>query len=145
MARYLPPILQGSWRASIAIDLREVTGTGRNGRISKKDIERNLEASGVIAVREQARPAAPAPAKKSGGYREIPLTSMRRAIGSRLGASKRDAPHFRLTVEANIDPLLQLRAGINQDSSEVRISVNDLLIKAVALALTRVPEVNIQF
>lgn len=127
-----------------AVDLREVTGTGRNGRISKRDIERNLEAAGVIAVREQARTPA-APAKKSGGYQEIPLTSMRRAIGSRLGASKRDAPHFRLTVEANIDPLLQLRAGMNQDSSDVRISVNDLLIKAAALALTRVPEVNIQF
>ena len=126
-----------------AIDLRKVTGTGRNGRISKKDIERSLEAAGVIAVQEQIRASA-AP-KKSGGYREIPLTSMRRAIGSRLGASKRDAPHFRLTVEANIDPLLQLRAGMNQDSSEVRISVNDLLIKAVALALVRVPDVNIQF
>ncbi len=127
-----------------AIDLREVTGTGRNGRISKKDVERSLEAAGVITIQEQAR-APVAEAKNSGGYREIPLTSMRRAIGSRLGASKRDAPHFRLSVEVNIDPLLQLRTGMNQDLSEVRISVNDLLIKAVALALIKVPEVNIQF
>ena len=127
-----------------AIDLREVTGTGRNGRISKKDIERSLEAAGVITVRERTR-APVAPAKKSGGYREIPLTSMRRAIGSRLSASKRNAPHYRLTIEVNIDPLLQLRTGMNQDASEIRISVNDLLIKAVALALIKVPEVNIQF
>ncbi|MDE0156102.1 MAG: dihydrolipoamide acetyltransferase family protein [Gammaproteobacteria bacterium] len=127
-----------------AIDLREVTGTGRNGRISKKDIERNLEAAGVIAIQEQAR-ATVVPAHKSGGYKEIPLTSMRRTIAARLGASKRNAPHFRLTVEANIDQLLKLRTGMNQDTGEMRISVNDLLIRAVALALIRVPEINIQF
>ena len=127
-----------------AIDLREVTGTGRNGRISKKNVERHLEAAGVIAAREQAR-ATVAPGHKSGGYEEIPLTSMRRTIAARLGASKRNAPHFRLTVEANIDPLLKLRSDMNQDTREVRISVNDLLIRAVAVALTRVPELNIQF
>ena len=127
-----------------AINLREVTGTGRYGRISKKDIERNLEAAGVIAVQEQARTTV-VPANKSGGYKEIPLTSMRRTIAARLGASKRNAPHFRLTVETNIDQLLKLRTGMNQDTREIRISVNDLLIRAVALALIRVPEINIQF
>ena len=123
------------------INLREVSGTGR---ISKKDVERSLEAAGVIAVQEQTRDPV-VPASPGDGYEEIPLNPMRRTIAARLSASKRNAPHFRLTVEANIDQLLKLRTDMNLDAGELRVSVNDLLIKAVARTLIEVPEVNIQF
>ena len=127
-----------------AIDLREVTGTGRNGRISKKDVERTIEAASVKPAHSRTR-GSTLPAGGDGCYEEFPLTSMRRTIASRLSESKRNAPHFRLMVEANIDQLLKLRADMNLDSGELRVSVNDLLIKAVARTLIEVPEVNIQF
>ncbi|STR28581.1 dihydrolipoamide acetyltransferase component (E2) of acetoin dehydrogenase complex [Klebsiella grimontii] len=73
------------------------------------------------------------------------MSSMRRAIAGRLQMSKQHAPHFRLTVDLDLDRLLALRKEINSEVPGVKISVNDMLVKACAMALIAVPDVNIQF
>ena len=82
------------------------------------------------------------PAPEAGGaYQDIPLTGMRRAIARRLTESKTSVPHFYVTVDARVDALLDYRRQLNQ-ASPVRISVNDLLIKAIATTLQAVPAAN---
>jgi pyruvate dehydrogenase E2 component (dihydrolipoamide acetyltransferase) len=76
---------------------------------------------------------------------EQPLSAMRRAIGARLQASKRNAPHFRVTADLDLGTLLSLREEINRSVPGVKLSVNDFLIKACASALRKVPAVNVQF
>jgi pyruvate dehydrogenase E2 component (dihydrolipoamide acetyltransferase) len=73
------------------------------------------------------------------------MSGMRRAIASRLQTSKQQSPHFRLSVDLDLERLLALRQEINREVPGVKISVNDLLVKACALALVAVPDVNIQF
>lgn len=73
------------------------------------------------------------------------MSGMRRAIASRLQTSKQQSPHFRLSVDLDLERLLALRQDINREVPGVKISVNDLLVKACALALVAVPDVNIQF
>lgn len=85
---------------------------------------------------------APAPAAAP---EAVPFSPMRRTIGSRLQASYRTSPHFRVRQEIVLDELLALRRSINAAVPGVRISVNDLVVKAAGLALVRVPEVNVQF
>jgi pyruvate dehydrogenase E2 component (dihydrolipoamide acetyltransferase) len=84
-----------------------------------------------------------------GGYREIPLTSIRKIIAKRLTEAKQTVPHFYLTIDCTIDKLLALRAEINAtlaaQKSEAKVSVNDFVIKAVALALRKVPGANASF
>ncbi len=83
--------------------------------------------------------SAPAP------FESIPMSGMRRAIASRLQTSKQQSPHFRLSVDLDLERLLAFRQEINREVPGVKISVNDLLVKACALALVAVPDVNIQF
>ena len=78
-------------------------------------------------------------------FESIPMSGMRRAIASRLQTSKQQSPHFRLSVDLDLERLLALRQDINREVPGVKISVNDLLVKACALALVAVPDVNIQF
>ncbi len=78
-------------------------------------------------------------------FETIPFNSMRKAIGQRLQESKRNAPHFRLTVDLEIDNLLALRKEINATVPSVKLSVNDFVVKACAAALRKVPDVNVQF
>ena len=73
------------------------------------------------------------------------MSGMRRAIASRLQTSKQQSPHFRLSVDLDLERLLALRQDINREVPGVKISVNDLLVKACAPALVAVPDVNIQF
>ncbi|MGB3955009.1 MAG: dihydrolipoamide acetyltransferase family protein, partial [Brooklawnia sp.] len=89
-----------------------------------------------------AEAVASEPAPEAGGaYQDIPLTGMRRAIARRLTESKTSVPHFYVTVDARVDALLDYRRQLNQ-ASPVRISVNDLLIKAIATTLQAVPAAN---
>lgn len=116
------------------VDLLGVTGTGPHGRIVRRDVE---------AARDRAPAAAPAAAPLAGrpAARRVPHTSMRRAIARRLTESKQHVPHFYLTVDCRMDALLALRAQANHGGA-VKLSVNDFIVRAAALALREVPEVN---
>ena len=114
------------------IDLALVTGTGPNGRIVRRDVE----AYSPVTAGTGRRDAAPA-----GGYRDVPLTGMRRAIAQRLTESKSTIPHFYVTAHVRADRLLTLRQEVNR-SSPRKISVNDFIVKAVAAALVEVPAAN---
>ncbi|KAI8993496.1 pyruvate dehydrogenase complex dihydrolipoamide acetyltransferase [Pilobolus umbonatus] len=131
------------------INLDEVKGTGSGGIITKEDIE-NYKAS---APKATSTSAAPAPAsiptaytpKGAAGeaYTDIPTTNMRRIIASRLSESKQQVPHYYVTVEINMDKTNKLREVLNKSSEgKYKLSVNDFVIKASALALKKVPEVN---
>lgn len=134
------------------IPLAQIKGSGPNGRILKSDVE-NYKPSAASATAGVPMPSgAPkaAPAAE-GEYIDIPLTSMRRTIGKRLLEAKQSVPHYYLTVEINMDKVLKLREVFNtaaaaqkdaQDSKAGKLSVNDFIMKATALALAEVPEAN---
>jgi len=130
--------------AQAGLNLAEATPTGTRGRVTRADVEKAIAASNLAA---SAQPAAqPAAASASGeACEEVPLTSMQRTIARRLAESKQAAPHFRLTVEANMDRMLSLRADLAHSMENGKVSINDLLVKAVASALMKAPAVNIQF
>ena len=119
------------------IDLAALIGTGPHGRIIRADIE-DAVARGVTA------PAAAGSAViAEAGSRFVPHNAMRRVIAERLQYSKQIAPHFYLTVDCEIDTLLSARKSLNENALEgVKISVNDMVIKAAAYALMAVPDVN---
>jgi pyruvate dehydrogenase E2 component (dihydrolipoamide acetyltransferase) len=128
------------------LDLTRLNGSGPHGRIVKADIDAAL-ARGVPGAPSAAKPAlgAPPPAPPAAGlpaFTEVPHSMMRKVIARRLVESKREAPHFYLTLDCNIDRLLQLRQEINAKREKDKISVNDFVIKASALALKQVPAAN---
>jgi pyruvate dehydrogenase E2 component (dihydrolipoamide acetyltransferase) len=130
---FISPIARRLAR-SAGLDPRDISGTGPNGRIMRRDVER--------AARTVARPAGvtrPEPAD----YREVPHSRARQAIASRLTESKQTIPHFYLSGSARVGKLLRLRAELNEDPSTVRISLNDLVIKAVAHTHQLVPAMNV--
>ncbi|MFE2105892.1 dihydrolipoamide acetyltransferase family protein [Kitasatospora sp. NPDC059463] len=150
------------------LELAELAGTGPGGRIVRRDVEAAVaarhRAQPSAVPREPAQrtapptpplpptpagPAAPsapsAPAGSAGsagsGHQDIPHTRMRRAIAARLTESKQHTPHFYLRATCEVDELLAFRRRINA-ASPVKVSLNDLLVKAAALAHTAVPEMN---
>jgi pyruvate dehydrogenase E2 component (dihydrolipoamide acetyltransferase) len=130
--------------AEHGLDVTGVEGTGPHGRIVRRDVERLLAASAPAAHPNDAE-AVPAGAALTSGavdVTEIPHTRVRRAIARRLTESTQQIPHFSLQGSARIDALLELRASLNQ-VSPTRISVNDLLLKAAALAHRAVPDMNV--
>jgi pyruvate dehydrogenase E2 component (dihydrolipoamide acetyltransferase) len=124
------------------VDLREIAGTGPHGRIVKKDLEAAL-ASGP--KKTKSAPAAPSAAR--GEPRVEKVSQMRKTIARRLTESKRDIPHYYLTIDIDAEPLMAARQAINAllEASGEKISPNDLLIKACAVALRRYPKVNASF
>jgi pyruvate dehydrogenase E2 component (dihydrolipoamide acetyltransferase) len=122
------------------IDLAGLAGTGPNGRIVRRDLERFLAAPQGPAVRPA--PVELAPAAAPAGATLIPHTPMRRAIARRLTESKAAVPHFYLTAECVVDELLALRGRVNE-TSPVKVSVNDFVLAAVAAAFTDVPDANV--
>ncbi len=119
--------------AQRGIDLSGLVGTGPNGRIVRRDVE---SYDGPAAhTTGHGSPAV------GDGYRDVPLTGMRRVIAQRLAESKSTVPHFYLTAHVQVDRLLALREEINARSPQ-KISVNDLVVKAVAQALVDVPAAN---
>lgn len=135
------------------VDLSTIKGSGPNGRIIKVDVEK--AGSGPAkssAGASAAMPVASGPGAKELAdaygmpYREEKLTAMRKIIASRLTESKQTVPHFYLNVSINIDKLMALRAEINDSSDgKFKLSVNDFIIKACALALKKVPAANASF
>ncbi len=128
------------------IDLSEVSGTGDEGRIIKRDIESFLESkpAGKAVATEKERSSVPAftlNGDSGEAYEDIPVSQMRKTIARRLGESKFSAPHFYLTVEIDMGLAIKARAEINE-LSPVRISFNDIIVKACAAALQQHPAVN---
>jgi len=134
------------------VDLSAITGSGPGGRIVKADVEAAqpgaAPAAAAAPAPAEAR-AAPAPAAVAG---EIPheaakLSNMRKTIARRLTEAKQTIPHIYLTVDVHLDKLLKLRAELNAglEARGIKLSVNDMLIKALAVALIEVPECNVQF
>lgn len=112
------------------IPLKNIRGTGENGRITKADVEK-YQSLGAAA----SAPGA--------SFTDIPLTAMRKTIASRLTQSKVTAPHYYVQSTLNVSKLLKLRAALNdQPQGQYKLSVNDFIIKAVAHALLKVPQVN---
>ncbi len=128
--------------AQAGLDLAAISGSGTGGRIVKVDIEAALAAGSAAAEPAHAPPgpaAAPAPGET------VRLSTMRRVIAERMTESKATVPHFYLTVDCEIDELLKMRSEINKRIETARISVNDIVIRACALALREVPAANVSW
>jgi pyruvate dehydrogenase E2 component (dihydrolipoamide acetyltransferase) len=130
--------------AEKGIDIAKVSGSGDNGRVTKKDVDSYVpSAAPATAAAPAAKAAAPVAVYTGGaeGHTDIPLTQMRKVIARRLGESKFSAPHFYLTMEINMDNAMTARVAMNE-VSPVKISFNDMIIKASAMALRIHPDVN---
>ncbi len=123
------------------IDIHTLQGTGENGRIVKRDVENYQPAAKPAAVAKSAAPAAAMVNFVAGETTETPNTQMRNVIAKRLSESKFNAPHYYLTVEINMDKAIEARKEINS-LPDTKISFNDMVIKATALALRKHPQVN---
>src|SRR6185437_3028180 len=130
--------------ADKGIDISQVPGSGDGGRIIKKDVDSYVPAA---KPQEQAKKAVEAkpvqPFAQTGqeSYEDVPNSQMRKTIARRLGESKFQAPHFYLTMEINMDNSIRSRKSINE-ISPAKVSFNDLVIKACAMALRQHPAVN---
>ncbi|AOW24274.1 pyruvate dehydrogenase complex dihydrolipoamide acetyltransferase [Sphingomonas melonis TY] len=141
--------------ADKGIDLSGLSGSGPNGRIVKADVEGAKPGAAPAAAKADAAPtAAPAPVAvaKPATVPDIPheatkLSNMRKTIARRLTESKQTVPHIYLTVDIQLDALLKLRGELNAslESRGVKLSVNDMLVKALAQALIAVPKCNVMF
>ncbi|MGW5416855.1 dihydrolipoamide acetyltransferase family protein [Actinomadura geliboluensis] len=160
--RFISPLARRLLReAGVAVD--DVTGTGPNGRIMRRDVERAIARHASTPAEPAAEPAtepatgvrppgdasAAVPAGRghrapasAGAYVEEEHSRLRRAVAARLTQSKREVPHFYLKRAARLDALLRLRGQVNQQSP-ARVSVNDFVIRAVAVAHRAVPDANV--
>jgi pyruvate dehydrogenase E2 component (dihydrolipoamide acetyltransferase) len=139
------------------IDLRTLKGSGPNGRIVKADIEAAQKgAPRPMPVAEPAAAIAPTPAAKppapaiTAPHTAVPYTTMRKVIARRLSEAKQTVPHFYVSTDVEIDALLKLRAELNAKSPKegpaaFKLSVNDMIIKAAAVTLRRIPKVNASY
>jgi pyruvate dehydrogenase E2 component (dihydrolipoamide acetyltransferase) len=154
------------------LDLAKIAGSGPHGRIVEKDVKAAIAGGGAKAAPASAATSAPAKAPETkaagpsslptgmsdevvkklftpGSYEEIPHDGMRKTIARRLMESKLTIPHFYLTVDCELDALLKLRTELNAAAPErdgkpgYKLSVNDMVIKALALALRAVPDANV--
>ncbi len=127
------------------IDLRNITGTGPSGRITKADVEAwqpSAPAAQVTAI----APRSPNPVPVGPDVEELPLTRLRSRIGSRMVESKQAIPHFYVTVAIDMGPAMALRKQINESLDDAhKVSVNDLVVKAAALTLRQFPNLNTHF
>jgi pyruvate dehydrogenase E2 component (dihydrolipoamide acetyltransferase) len=129
--------------AELGVDLSAVAGSGRDGLVRVADVE---------AAAAPAAPEAPAPAAApvaAGDVEEVPLSPMRRVVARRLTESMQSAPHFYLTVRVDVTRLLELRAELNRQlaagGQDLKVSVNDMIVKACAGLLAASRELNVSF
>ncbi len=130
--------LAKSLAADAGINISSIPGTGDNGRIIKKDVEQYIASGGT-----QAKPTGSTPViaiETEVQYGDIPVTQMRKVIARRLGESKFTAPHFYLTVEINMDRAIDARKDLK--ANDIRVSFNDFVVKACAMALRKHPAIN---
>jgi pyruvate dehydrogenase E2 component (dihydrolipoamide acetyltransferase) len=141
--------------ADKGVDLNAIDGSGPNGRIVKADVDGAKPGAATTDAKGEpaATPAAaPTPAPKPASVPDIPheatkLSNIRKTIARRLTESKQTVPHIYLTVDVQLDKLLKLRGELNAglEARGVKLSVNDLLVKALAVALIEVPKCNVMF
>ena len=139
--------------AESGLDLRSIQGSGPGGRIIKKDIEAALSeptpqpkpAPGGQRYPRPVEPGQPMPAGAPSAYRDEPATQIRQTIAKRLVTSLGPVPHFFLTTEIEMDRAAEMRKGINALDPDLKISINDIIIKVAAAALIQHPEVNASF
>jgi pyruvate dehydrogenase E2 component (dihydrolipoamide acetyltransferase) len=134
--------------AELGIDLRQVTGSGPGGRIIKRDIEAHLKEREKAPAKPAPAPTMPTPSFEPGleNYTPEPVSPMRQTIGRRMSESKQQAPHFYITMDVNMAAAMELRAQLNAIlPEEGKVSVNDLVIKAAAIALRQFPKINASF
>jgi len=126
------------------LDLAVIAGSGPKGRIVKADIEAALSGAAPAAAlaAPTAAPAPTIPLAAIGPYEDIQTSKMRKIIAQRLQEAKQTVPHFYLTIDCEIDELLKVRKELNARSDAYKLSVNDFVIRASALALRKVPECN---
>ena len=137
------------------VDLSTITGSGPRGRIVKADVEsaeggsaKSASDTSAPKEKDEAKSSAKAPASDHGApYEEEKLSNVRKVIARRLTESKQQVPHYYLAVDIRLDALLDLRKQLNAglEADGVKLSVNDLLIKALARALMRVPDCNVSY
>jgi pyruvate dehydrogenase E2 component (dihydrolipoamide acetyltransferase) len=138
------------------LDLARLRGSGPQGRVIKRDIEAALIGGAPAAAARAPAPAVAAPAGSGPSAAQLadmlgmayelqPLDNMRKTIARRLSESKRTVPHFYLTTDCEIDELLKVRKELNARADDLKISVNDFVIRAAALALKQVPGANASF
>ncbi len=149
------------------VELSAVSGSGPHGRVVKSDVEKAVSGGGAKAAPAAATTAAPAAAApamakgaseeavlklfEAGSYELVPHDGMRKTIAKRLVESKQTIPHFYVTVDCELDALLALRAQLNdaaprkEGAPAYKLSVNDMIIKAMAMALTEVPDANVSW
>jgi pyruvate dehydrogenase E2 component (dihydrolipoamide acetyltransferase) len=132
----------------LGVDLALVKGSGPGGRILADDVRSHTQQHKQAASPPaSATPAPAAPATSTvdvGEFTEIPHTMTRRTIARRLTESKQQVPHFYLKVSCEIDALLELRKRLNESAAD-KVSVNDLIVRAVALTLREVPDANVSW
>jgi pyruvate dehydrogenase E2 component (dihydrolipoamide acetyltransferase) len=136
--------------AQTGVELAGLSGSGPNGRIVKADVE--AATAGTRPSAAYAPSSAPTPAPIQLGdiqtpHEAVKLSNMRKTIARRLSEAKQTIPHIYLTVDVRLDALLKLRAELNAslESRGIKLSVNDMLIKALGLALVQVPKCNVSF
>lgn len=117
------------------VDLSFITGTGEGGRITKRDVDH------YVPYDAPARPAAASGAAMSESFTDEPVSQMRKTIARRLGESKFTAPHFYLTISLDMDNAIAARKAMNSNEG-VKVSFNDMVIKAVSMALRKHPAIN---
>ncbi|MEB3754370.1 2-oxo acid dehydrogenase subunit E2 [Acinetobacter sp. MD2(2019)] len=126
------------------INLNDCRVSGTRGRVCKEDVE-------AVYYREHPVVDTATPVRCSetsvelNPVKAVAMNAMRKAIASRLQLAKRNAPHFRLSIDVNVEALQALRQQINDTVPQLKLSMNDMLIKATAAALIKVPEVNVQY
>jgi pyruvate dehydrogenase E2 component (dihydrolipoamide acetyltransferase) len=123
------------------LNLGGIQGSGPGGRIIKRDIENAPAASTAAAAPARAAASAPRPSFE-GDYQDVPLTQIRKIIARRLGESIGPIPTFYLTVELDLTRVMEMRAAMAEMGDEFKVSVNDILLKSIAIALSQHPEVN---
>ena len=133
--------------ADKGIDLSQISGTGENGRIVKADVE-NFKAAPVAAAPTAEKASAPAPALYTPVgeqiFEETKNSNMRKAIAKSLGKSKFSAPHYYLSIEVDMDNAMASRKQINA-LPDTKVSFNDMVVKASAMALRKHPQINTQW
>jgi pyruvate dehydrogenase E2 component (dihydrolipoamide acetyltransferase) len=133
------------------VDLAAVSGTGPKGRIVLRDLESVTPAQAAPVAQAKAPAPAPAPVQAPAasaleGSRVVPLSGMRKTIAARLTQSKRDIPHFYLSVDVEASALEAMRKQVNEAlTADEKVSINDFILKACASALKRVPGCNASF
>ena len=133
------------------VDLSSVTGSGPGGRVIEEDVLRSVdsESAGAPNVAADSRSPVSAAIDVSGRFQTVRLSAMRKTIARRMAESKQQVPHFYLRLRCSMDAVIDVRAQLNQDLAseglDTKISVNDFVLRAAALALRDVPEANVSF